>query len=100
MSDPTGGTAGTPVRDNAARTRFELEVDGHIAFADYRRGTDGIIRIPHVEAPPALRGTGAADRLMRGVVAIARAEGLRIMPICSYAQAWMRKHAEHHDIMV
>ncbi len=38
------------VIDNAARSRFELNEDGHIAFADYRR-QGGRLIIPYVESP-------------------------------------------------
>ena len=81
----------TAVVDNAAEHRFELEEDGLLAFADYRRDGDKLV-IPHVEADPALRGKGSAGRLMEGVVAAARAEGLTIVPLCSYAAAYMRRH--------
>ncbi len=80
-----------PVRDNPGRSRFELEIDGGIVFADYRLHGSTLV-ISHVEAPPALRGTGAAGRLMQGVVAHADAEGLRILPTCGYAAAWLRHH--------
>ncbi len=84
--------------DNRARSRFELEIDGQVVFADYRRrGTDLII--PHVEAPPALRGTGAAGRLMQAVMEQARSEGAKVTPLCSYAAAWLRRHREHHDLL-
>ena len=68
-----------PVTDNAAESRFELQEDGHIAYADYRRD-GGRLVIPYVFAPPELRGTGAAGRVMEGVVAAARAEGLSLVP--------------------
>ena len=41
--------------DNREAGRFELDVEGHLAWADYRR-RDGQLVIPHVEAEPALRG--------------------------------------------
>jgi predicted GNAT family acetyltransferase len=79
------------IRDNAERSRYELEIDGQIVFANYRR--DGaILSILHVEAPIPLRGTGAASRLMQGIVEIARATGAKIVPLCSYAAAWLRRH--------
>ena len=53
--------------------------------------------ILYLEAPPALRGTGAASQLMAGVMEIARTEGLKVRPLCSYAAAWMRRHREYHD---
>jgi predicted GNAT family acetyltransferase len=87
-----------PVTDNAARSRYELVEGGLIAFADYQRG-DGRLVIPHVETPPALRGGGVAGRLMAGVVEHARADGLKIVPLCSYAAAWMRRHPEHTDLL-
>ena len=86
------------VKDNPARGRFELEMNGHPAFADYfRRGSTLVI--PHVEAAAPLRGTGAAGRLMEGVAEIARAEGLKIMPLCGYASSWMRRHKQYHDLL-
>jgi len=87
-----------PVTDNAAACRFELVEAGQTAFADYVR-QDGRLVIPHVEAPIALRGTGAAGRLMEGVAAHARAEGVQIVPLCSYAAAWLRRHPEHADLI-
>ena len=85
----------TEVTDNAVRRRFELDIDGATVFSDYRR--DGnVVALTHVEAPVALRGTGAAGRLMEGIVAIAEREGLKIAPVCSYAVAWMQRHAAHH----
>jgi len=49
--------------DNREDSRFELDVDGQLAFADYQRHA-GALTLPRVEAAMQLRGTGAADRLM------------------------------------
>ena len=86
------------VTDNAAAGRFELAEAGAVAFAHYRR-EPGRLVIPYVEAPPALRGTGAAGRLMEGVLAAARSEGLKVLPLCSYAAAYIRRRSEHHDLL-
>lgn len=86
------------VTDNPERSRFELDIDGQIAFANYRRQGSTLV-IPHVEAPPPLRGTGAADRLMRGVMEIVRAEGLKVVPLCGYAAAWIRRHKDYRDLL-
>ena len=88
----------TDVRDNPGRSRFELEVDGQVVFAAYRR-RPGLLVITHVEAPPVLRGTGAAGRLMQGVAERARAEGVRIEPLCPYARVWLQRHREFSDLM-
>lgn len=87
-----------PVTDNTAKHRFELEEGGHIAFADYRaRG--GVLVIPHVEAPHALRGTGAAGRLMEGMLALVRLRGQKMVPSCPYADAYIRRHSEWADLV-
>ena len=86
------------VTDNRDYRRFELEENGLVAFANYHR-TGLHVVIPHVEAPPALRGTGAAGRLMDGIVARARAEGFKITPTCSYAFAWFKRHKAAADVL-
>ncbi|MDR3507550.1 MAG: GNAT family N-acetyltransferase [Caulobacteraceae bacterium] len=95
---PDASVPDTPVIDNADRHRFELTELGAVAFADYRREPGRLI-IPHVEAPMALRGGGTAGRLMAGVVAHARAEGAKIVPLCSYAAAWLKRRPEHEDVV-
>jgi uncharacterized protein len=82
-----------PFRDNQAEGRFELEVEGGVVFATYRRDAANLA-ILHVEAPRALRGTGAAGRLMRAIVDQAALEGRAIQPYCGYAAAWLRRHGE------
>ena len=81
------------VKDNPALGRFEMVESGQVVFADYRR--DGArLFIDHVEAPPALRGTGAAGRFMEGLAAQARHDGVTLVPICSYAAAWLKRHPQ------
>jgi len=86
------------VTDHPARRRFELEEEGKLAFANYRREGNLLI-IPHVEADPALRGRGTAGRLMAGMLEIVRSRGEKVRPICGYAVAWIRRHPDHHDLI-
>jgi predicted GNAT family acetyltransferase len=84
--------------DNKDASRFELEENGLMAWAEYRI-RDGKYVIPHVEADPPLRGTGAASRLMQQIVDHARADQLAIVPRCSYARAWFARHPEAEDVL-
>jgi hypothetical protein len=86
------------IADNSALHRFELTENGRIVFANYRRAGN-VFTLPHVEADPALRGTGAAARLMEGIAALARENGFKIIPICSYARAWFRRHPQAGDVL-
>ena len=92
----------TDFRDVRAEHRFEqgfADQDGEMrtVFADY--AAQGTTRaILHVEADPALRGTGAAGRFMQALAEHARAEGLTLAPRCSYAVAWLKRHPEFEDL--
>jgi predicted GNAT family acetyltransferase len=86
------------MRDNPDEQRFELEENGLLVWANYRI-RDGVYQLPHVEAEPPLRGTGAAGRLMEAIVAHARANQLTIQPRCSYARAWFMRHPDAADIL-
>lgn len=87
------------VTDNQEESRFERIENGKLAFADYVL-SDGILVLPHVEADPALRGTGAAGRLMEGVLAVARQSGWKVRPICGYAVAYIQRHPAHQDLLL
>ena len=86
------------LRNNTVDSRYEMVEQGMTSWADYRLSGDRLY-IDHVESPPALRGTGAAGRLMAALAADARTQGLRITPICGYAAAWLRRSHEFRDLL-
>ncbi len=83
----------TNVTDNTSSSRYELITDGHVSVADYRLDGDQLI-ITHVGVPEELRGRGIAAELMAGVVADAKGRGLTIVPVCSYAAAYMKRQKD------
>lgn len=86
------------LRDNTAASRYELDIDGETVFANYRKSGD-TLTILWVEAPPALRGSGAAGKLMKSLAHEAAANGWRIVPICGYAAAWLRRSPEFRSLI-
>jgi predicted GNAT family acetyltransferase len=36
---------------------------------------------------------------MQGVMEIARRDGVKVVPLCSYASAWIRRHREYRDLL-
>jgi hypothetical protein len=86
------GAGESMLRDDPKASRFEIDDEGVVVFADYRRRGDTLF-IDHVETPPARRGRGAAGRLMAAIVEHAGHERLTIVPICAYAAAWMARRA-------
>lgn len=81
------------VYDNVARSRFELAVEGSLAFATYRRTASTVI-ITHTETPSALRGKGIATRLVEGALAMIRAENRKPIAGCSFVADYLRKYPE------
>jgi predicted GNAT family acetyltransferase len=85
------------VRDNTERRRFELDADGHVAFSEYKRA-GGVLTIMHTEVPKALGGKGIGSQLARGLLEIARAQGLKVVPRCSFVAGYIDKHPEYADL--
>ncbi|HVS52290.1 MAG TPA: GNAT family N-acetyltransferase [Opitutaceae bacterium] len=86
------------VRHNAAERRFEAEVDGQLAVAEYEHDGERMV-FTHTFVPPALRGRGLAEKVVRAGLDYARAEGRRIVPACSYVAAFVERHAEFKPLI-
>jgi uncharacterized protein len=97
LNPPYIMTMSTTLRNNTARSRFELDVDGGTAVANYK--IDGnIITFTHTEVPLRARGAGVASRLIQGALETARSQGLKVVARCSFVQAYLAKHPEFHDL--
>jgi hypothetical protein len=89
----------SPVEHDRDGRRFIIRVEGHDAELDYRLG-DGTMAIVHTGVPEAIEGRGIAARLVQAALAVARAEGWKVVPRCAYAAAYLRRHAaEYADLL-
>ncbi|GLH76038.1 N-acetyltransferase [Bradyrhizobium sp. SSBR45G] len=86
------------VRDNKAQSRFELDIEGRIAFANYRATPQAVI-ITHTETPLPLRGRGIGSELVKGALALIRADGRKVVAGCSFVADYLHTHPENQDIM-
>ena len=90
---------------NAAQHRFELHPDGiegqagpdaDVAFLVYdQRG--GRMILVHTEVPARFEGRGLGGMLVRAAVEYARAQQLRVVPLCPFARAYLQRHPEYAD---
>jgi uncharacterized protein len=85
------------VRDNKAQSRFEMDVEGALAFANYRLAPSTVI-ITHTETPRALRGRGIASELVKGALELIRADGLKVVAGCGFVVDYLGKHPEYADL--
>jgi predicted GNAT family acetyltransferase len=79
------------MQNNIEQNRFELTEQGHVAYANYRIEGSTLF-IDYVFAPSELRGSGAAGRLMQGVMEFAKTNNYEITPICGYAASWLKRN--------
>lgn len=86
------------VRDNKALSRFELDVEGGMAFANYRLTPSAVI-ITHTETPRALRGRGIASELVEGALALIRGDGRKVIGACGFVVDYLQKHPEYQDMV-
>lgn len=71
--------------------------DGHEADLTYSILSPQTVIADHTGVPDALRGSGAGLALVERLVADARAEGFRIVPLCPFVNAQRRKHPDWAD---
>ncbi|MEZ0470277.1 GNAT family N-acetyltransferase [Luteimonas salinilitoris] len=86
------------IRHDRRRGLFEVEVEGYAAQLAYRL-EDGVMAITSTRVPSPVGGRGIAGRLVDAALQHARAEGLRVDPRCSYAQAYIDRHPEHAGLL-
>jgi len=82
--------------------QFYLESEGKkIALIAYQLGADNKIVIEHTEVDASLKGQGVGQKLVQAVVALARSEKVKIMPLCPFAKAYLEKNrSEYGDVLV
>jgi predicted GNAT family acetyltransferase len=86
------------VTNNEEAQCFETQVDGLRSLLTYRRFPDRIV-FNHIEVPPPLESKGLAAKLARTGLDFARANHFRVVPLCPYVAAFIRKHVEYHHLV-
>lgn len=84
---------------NPAAKRFEWLEDGHLCVLDYELH-NGIMIITHTGVPGAVGGRGIAADLTRTALETAREQGWKVRPLCSYADAYIRRKRGAYDDLV
>ncbi|HET6560331.1 MAG TPA: GNAT family N-acetyltransferase [Marmoricola sp.] len=92
----------TPVdiRDNPESSRVEAVLDGEVVgFSEYKARTDTVRSFLHTEVDDRMEGQGVGGQLVRGVMDVAREQGFKILPYCSFVRSYMRDHEDTHDVL-
>jgi predicted GNAT family acetyltransferase len=86
------------VTHNPAENRFETWVDGQLSKLDYNIHDNTIVMM-HVGVHPDHREHGIAGKLTQTALEYAKEKKLRVIPMCSYVAAYIRKHPQYLDLM-
>lgn len=86
------------VRDNTVSHRFELEIDDQVAKAWYRQ-QENIITFTHTDVPESLSGHGVGSRLAKGALDAVRAARMKVVALCPFIAAYIRRHREYQDLL-
>lgn len=80
---------------------FYIEENGHrLAEMTYSKSGTSHLVIDHTGVSAALKGQGAGKQLVQAAVEYARAEHLKILPLCSFARGVFEKTPEYTDVLL
>ncbi|MET3793375.1 GNAT family N-acetyltransferase [Aquamicrobium terrae] len=86
--------------EDGGKGRYVLPMPGgEEAYLTYVRSSPDHILIDYSFVPPSARGKGVGARLVAHAVEDARANGMRITPVCGYVAAEFRRHREWADVL-
>jgi len=72
---------------------FAIQIDGDMAYQEYIQTKTDLV-ITHTEVPKQLEGKGLGSLLAKNALQYAEENGLKIMPLCPFMAAYMRKNYE------
>jgi predicted GNAT family acetyltransferase len=88
------------IRHDPAARRFMADIEGATAFISYRELPGRVIDLDHTYVLPAGRGGGIASQLTAHALRYAREGGFKVVPSCRFVAAYIKRHAEFHDLRV
>ena len=86
--------------DNNRKGTFVVDVDGEqLGELQYFTSAPGRITINHTEVDEKLRGQHVGDKLVTAAVEYARANDLKIVPVCPFAKKVIDRNAGLQDVL-
>ncbi|HEY4411878.1 MAG TPA: GNAT family N-acetyltransferase [Gaiellaceae bacterium] len=85
------------VSDNPAELRYELFDDDELVGEIRYRRVPGGLALVHTEVEPKRHGLGT--ELVKGALDDLRDRGLRVVPVCPFVAAYIRRHPEYGELL-
>lgn len=74
---------------------FAIQIDGDMAYQEYIQTKTDLV-ITHTEVPKQLEGKGLGSLLAKNALQYAEEHGLKLMPLCPFMAAYIRKNYENY----
>jgi predicted GNAT family acetyltransferase len=87
------------VTNNPQASRYELWLGTTRAGFIQYRAEPGTVLLVHTEVDPAVEGQGLGERLVAGALDDLRARGLKLVPLCPFVRAYLRRHLDQADLV-
>lgn len=87
------------IRNNEQESQYETTVEGQTAYVAYEHEDRNRVVFTHTIVPDELSGRGIAKELVEHALSEARANGMRVVPQCSYVAAFIKRNPEYADLV-
>jgi predicted GNAT family acetyltransferase len=87
------------VTDNPRASRYQLWLGATRAGVIQYRAEPGTVLLVHTQVDPAFEGQGLGERLVAGALEDLRGRGLKLVPLCPFVRAYLRRHPDQADLV-
>ncbi|MFC4817955.1 MULTISPECIES: GNAT family N-acetyltransferase [unclassified Flavobacterium] len=84
---------------NQEKKRFELEVEGKVAFIEFILSNENIIFLTHTEVPRELEGKGVGSAIVSKTLDYIKENGYTLAPLCPFVASYIKRHPERKEIL-
>ncbi|WP_179213335.1 GNAT family N-acetyltransferase [Ekhidna lutea] len=89
--------ASVKTKNNEPESRFEIVLDGAIAFIDYKVGKGGGVYMVHTEVPKEFEGQGVGHKLVRESLEIIEENECKIVPLCPFVRSFLLDNRSDYE---
>ena len=87
------------ITNNEQNMRFELKLEGQVAFLEYRY-KKGNLALMHTEVPAVLEGKGLGSALAKYAFQFAKQNNLPVLDYCPFVSSFLKRHPEYEQQVV